>query len=273
MSITRDDLADVPDDWALERYTEGASWSDPDYAEWRYTPRPELVVRVVRRTTSTSPAYIAERENRIHCKQYATHTPGFEAHVTLARRLINGVGGISSGQLARRLAINGSAAHSLANRAATFEDVIELYQDADQDVTYIDGVGTRASEALEAAIAEDVLTTDAVHVARNPQENEDKTAVYQLIPTLEDTSRAWRVRKEWRRPDGSRYSTVFLPVEQANGAVYSSFKTAAERAREFAYDRADAPDAVETDSITPPDTATGPEPAASDTANLGPVHK
>lgn len=207
----------TPDQWSLEDSIANPDYGSGNYAKWSYNPRPQVTVEVSRVETSGTYAYTAKKSTSLFEQTYTAPEQGFAAYVRLAERLMQGINGISATDINQRLGRRG-AGTALAPRVATWKHLASLYEAADQDLTYIDGVGDAVNRAVGVAVHRDVLEQPAVDAVRSPAEAADNDAVYVVLPTVDDGDRGWRIRKEWRSPKTDQLQgSILLPSYEPMG--------------------------------------------------------
>lgn len=231
----------TPSNWTLVKCQCGETDRSPVRAIWEYNPRPKLSVRVVPHPNRKSDIsrYCVKISGVLGTKQYTAQNPGFRPHADVAEQVMRGVDGVTSDQIRARLDLPVAVTGTLAERIRTWDDLIAFHDDSDGDLTWIDGIGAATNESISTAVQVGVFNHDPVEVARNRNEsNDEKHAVYVLVPTLHEADLGWRVRKEWRNAtEDSVLSTVMLPTESPVGDPFPDREAAKTFAQESAAER------------------------------------
>jgi len=233
-------LHDVtPDRWTLEASTTSQHLEDAKHARWTYNPRPRISVEVTRVQDSGGPKYTTKKSTVLLEREYEAREDGFIPQVGVAEQLMYGIKGISAHEINHRLGQKG-AGYDLAQRVDSWSRLKSLYEASNGDLTFIDGVGHKANNALSVAVEEKVFEQQPVDAVRSSGEARDNDAVYVILPTVAGEKRGWRVRKEWRKGDTDQLqSSVFFPTEEPMGATFKSVDAAVAAAHDAARDRAD----------------------------------
>lgn len=230
----------TPSDWSVVDEPDTYDWETTTRVVWAYTPRPRLRVAVRPREEpklfgSEVPRYLTERRNHLGSETFTHPSSGFLPHVDLAEQLMRGIHGVTATDLQIQTGIGSAAASAIGKRIREWTDLRDLCHRG-TDFTGIDGVGAVSNEKLVAATADAFLDREPVDVATNPEEGSEPhhTAAYVALPHVD----GWKVRKEWRCPDGRVGSWVMLPTEDPRGELYESLDAARTAAEMFAADRA-----------------------------------
>lgn len=256
-----DQLHDAaPCQWSLETSTTGQQLGDAKHARWSYDPRPQVTVEVTRVDGHSNPVYTTTKSTPLLDREFDARADGFGPQVAVAEQLMHGMDGISGHDINHRLGQKG-VGHALAPRVDTWSRLCSLYEESDGDLTYIDGFGQTANDALSVAVEQGVLKQQSVDAVRSTGEARDNDAVYVIMPTVAGDERGWRVRKEWRKRGSEKLqSLVFLPVEDPMGATFETVDAAVAAAQDAARERTEDQDAltyfdVDGDVTEPPEAS------------------